>query len=723
MARTFERPITGGQKGIYRIVLAATPDIYVTVRLPSALKIGYSGHPTFMHGHGDMMRKSYLFVPPGTSGLFFAFAEPDMPRTRNFKLSDAKGKVFFDGPATGGYTSVDGPWQQAKVPFGKAGDYDNQLFTFEVSPGANDFLAKVTFQQPNTAFKDYVGMGSSAVFCDDPETAMALRGGTTVVDGLTFWHPFQIRFHEWLKANGEKLDEATRKDLDYIFKAMRLLETSDGRGSASWTNWAYAMGYYGCDIFRPSWVLLKRKDIPDDLRAIIKEGLIMGGDRLSFATHIEKVNGNAFSQIPVALWYCQSATGDALLKERFEVYWQRWTTQGWGQGSGLSPSGDSQEHFGHDMLYGSYIMNNWKPTGNTWVKGGGILGDATDDPRFQKIMDRYFELYSYLLCREAGTAKARGALIAANPWSSRTNGGPSQSTLPLWDNETHPWKGVPGPDLTVDVNDGHEWFAARRAGYYMLTFHGRLAPAWMSETFQGQLGFGGGIICQLTIPGKGPVLASTLNDQYGRGMHPSEWPTFHLHSLVGERWDGFHVISGISEHADARLVGNTVTSSGEIRGAHLKVTRSYTYEPDGITCTVQLAKSDFGKTVYLWGHEANWSELRLAREMIPYLPKGPDRKTPTAVLADDDAPLTAEPIPSAFVKIDRGGFGVVIQFDQPQTVSLGENNTVLIHLVDLAPKPTPAERVGLKYRLVPFGADPVAPPPAVTPTPAPQVTP
>ena len=47
--------------------------------------------------------------------------------------------------------------------------------------------------------------------------------------------------------------------------------------------------------------------------------------------------------------------------------------------------------------------------------------------------------------------------------------------------EHNVWKGEPGPDLTVDINNGHEWFAARRSGYYVLTFHGRLAPEWMSE--------------------------------------------------------------------------------------------------------------------------------------------------------------------------------------------------------------------------------------------------
>ena len=74
VARSFDRPIKGGKKGVYRIVLASTPDIYVTVRLPQELKTGFMGHPTFMQGHGSMMKKCYVYVPKGTSGLYFAFA-------------------------------------------------------------------------------------------------------------------------------------------------------------------------------------------------------------------------------------------------------------------------------------------------------------------------------------------------------------------------------------------------------------------------------------------------------------------------------------------------------------------------------------------------------------------------------------------------------------------------------------------------------------------------
>src|SRR5690606_19387889 len=119
-----------------------------------------------------------------------------------------------------------------------------------------------------------------------------------------------------------------------------------------------------------------------------------------------------------------------------------WANGGWGSRVGLSPSGDAQESYGHDAHYGSYIMDNWKAEGNTWVKEGGILGDATDDPRFQQIMDRYYELYSYIYCREVN-----GRAVPANPWSARTHMH-AHNQEQNWETlGGATWKGEPGPDL------------------------------------------------------------------------------------------------------------------------------------------------------------------------------------------------------------------------------------------------------------------------------------
>lgn len=51
------------------------------------------------------------------------------------------------------------------------------------------------------------------------------------------------------------------------------------------------------------------------------------------------------------------------------------------------------------------------------------------------------------------------------------------------------------------------------------------------------------------------------------------------------------------------------------------------------------------------------------------------------------------------IVIDRGGFGVRIELDQPRRVQRGQNSTLLIALCDT---PTPASKLGLRYRLVPF---------------------
>lgn len=695
--RTFDRRIAGGGPGIYRIVFAGGPDHYITLRIDPTLATAIAGHPTFIHGHGDLLHKAWVYVPPGTTGLFVAVAEPDEPRSRRFRLTATDGKVLFDGQATGGYDASDGPWKTAGAKI-EPGAFDGKLLMVEVSSGPNDYLLKITLQRKDP-FADYVGMGSLAVFAPDPATAEAIRGGTIEADGQVFFHPFQVRLHEWLKTHPLDADEkqkTLRAEIEPLAAALRMLETSDGRGTPSWTNWAYAMGYYGCRIFKPGWKLLGRDDVPEELRSLVREGLIIAGDRLAFATYLEKVNGNAFAQIPVALWYCHRATGDALQQQLFETFWERWKTEGWGPGSGLSRSGDAQEHFAHDMHYGSYLLDNWKATDNQWLKEGGILGDATDDPRFQEVVDRYRDLYSYLACTDGN-----GRSVAANPWSSRTGMGAHKND-DNWKLGTHTWKGAPGPDFTVSVNDGDEWFAARRKGYYVLTFHGRLAPEWMCQCFEGQLGFGGGAICQLTVPGRGPVIASTLRDSYGKGMHPSQWPEFHIHTLAAVRWDGVPVISGISEHGNARLEGASVTSSGEIRGGHVRVARSFFFGPEAIDCTVQLSRSDYARVMSIWSAGRPWAELLSAVEMIPFVPTGHDGKTPTAVTTAQGTPLTSEGVVTNRVRIDRGGFGVDIETTEPTTFRLGRNDTVLLELLPAGSPPTPPEKVRAAYRLVPF---------------------
>ena len=689
--RTFERPIPGAP-GTYRIVLAGTPDHVVTVSISPDRPVGVAGHPPFLAGSGSEPTVRYACMPTGADGVFFALAEPDLPATRHFKLTGPDGTVRFDGMATGAYAAIAFP---ASNDVGK-------LYKLEIGGGSGDYWVNLAFSYPrkDAQWKDYVGMGSQAILCETPELARALKGGVTEIDGRPYWHPFQIRFLKWMAAHpldGSDSEKALRTELEALFKSFRLLETSDGRGGPAWHNWAYSMGYYGCRVFRPGWMLLPRKDVPDDLKAIIREGLIMAGDRLSFAVGMERVNGNSFSQINVALWYCHRATGDVLQKERFELFWDRWLHEGWGPGAGISKSGDSQEHFAHDAHYGSYLMDNW--LGREWVSNG-ILPDVQGiDPRFEQVVERYRELYTYLYCRETN-----GVPVSANPWSSRTWNS-AHGNASNWEFGGHVWKGLPGPDFTVSVNGGDEWFAARRKGYYALTFHGRLAPAWMCDAFEGQLGFGGGTLCQLTVPGKGPVLAGTLPASYGKGMHLSNWRAFRIHSLVGELWDGRPFVSAVSEHDDATLAGTTVTSSGEVRNGRVRVRRSFDFQPDGIACRVRLESSSFDSTMSIWSHDPGRSRVRLAYEMIPLLDARKAKANVTLkTAAGEEADLAAEPKEAASVRIDRGGYGVEIMLDRPRPVLLGEGRTVLIELVPPGTNTVAPENVSLAYTLVPFGA-------------------
>ncbi len=110
----------------------------------------------------------------------------------------------------------------------------------------------------------------------------------------------------------------------------------------------------------------------------------------------------------------------------------------------------------------------------------------------------------------------------------------------------------------------------------------------------------------------------------------------------------------------------------------MKVTRSYTYQPDGIECTVQLAPSDYYDILSVWSSARNWSEVKYAYEMIPFLPKDPSGKKSTTVTLLDAAgaslgPATATPTAAQNVRIDRGGFGVEIRLELPAKVLLGTN--------------------------------------------------
>jgi hypothetical protein len=744
--RNFKYAVPAGKPGVWRVLLVGSTDHYVRVGLDPALKFGLSGHPDWVHAHGRMFEKSYLYVPRGATGVHLMLAEFDVPRTRKVTLRAPDGATLGELVVPGGAASQ-------VVTFEPPGKYDDQVLVLDAGPGRGDFMANVKFRFGKDPQITQRGERvTPAVFAADEATAKALRGGAIYHADQVFWQPYQVKLHDWLakvdpqafvvkNAAGEEIltvqmprDPVAKKgqkpieylptregflplngvhwqppvcdkimyhypahknraalnvairDLIYGLRSIGPNDTVANATGGPYANLAYEFGAYAWHYWRPAWRMLNEPDVPEEVKGQIREALLVCGDRLAFCRGWERVNGNSFALIPSALRYCYAATGDALQQKLFEDYWQRFTTGGWGDRVGVGPSGPVQEGFGYAYHYGSYILTSWP----------SVLADFQDE-RFQKVYDRIHNWFAYTLAEEQ---------IPAGPWCARTH------HYPQWQIERegpYAFKGLPGPDFTVGVNDYNEWFAARRPNYYVLTYHGRLSPKWEANTHEGQSGFGGGIICQLHVPDRGPVLASTLNGSYGEGMHPSQWRNFHIHSVVGRSIDDAPIVAGDSEHFDAKLDGTTVTSSGDIRQTALRSTRSYVFEPGAIRCTVQLGETQFADLLNLWVKNPRRGQVALAYEMIPFVPLQPRTKAnpkpgPTLVTLAGEAgtdlgAITAEPKACRRVTIDRGGFGVHIEFDEPRRVQRGENNTVL---VELTTEPKQAAEIALTYRLVPF---------------------
>ena len=727
--RSFNFKIPEGKPGVYRVLLAGSPDHYATLRIDPELSHGIAGHPTFIHGHGKLFSKSYLYVPKGATGLFFVAGEWDKPRSRTFTIKAPDGKVIFSGNTLKGYA-------QEKIQYETPGKYDDKVLTLEISDGPGDFLLELRHGLPKDPEVKHRGFRSiSAVLAPDEKTARTIRNGAIAHDGKTFWHGYQIRLHEWLKKkkaeefvvknkDGKEIKTEQLPQRDHflnvngnhwrpppcdkimhswslhknpaalnlaikdLIAGLRSIGPNDHVSvGGPFANMGYEFSNYAWQYWRPGWRIIQQSNASKEIKALLREGLLIAGDRLAFCRGWARVNGNSFALIPTALKYCSEATQDPIQKQLFDTYLERFLNGGWGKRSGIGPSGPVQEGFAYAYHYGSYPMRTWK----------SVLVDFPKEKRFKSSYDRMRTWFSYTLGDER---------IAAGPWSSRTH------YYPQWSIETEgpfAWKGLPGPDFTVSVNQGNEWFAARRKGYYALTYHGRLSPTWNGFASAGLSGYGGGMICQIQIPGKGPVIASTLNDQYGKQMDPSQWPNFHLHTAVGTCADGRPLISGDSEHFDAKLVGNQVSSSGDLRNATIKINRNYVFEDDAILCKMQLDQFDEQGLLNLWTRSSLHGRVRSVFEMIPFVPNGKKdgkkTKDPTMVSLKDESGKDLGPIEKSSkeaktITIDRGGFGARIELEKPLPISRGTNSTILIEIVD---EITPASDVHLEYRIIPFG--------------------
>lgn len=747
--------------GVYRLVLAGSSDLLVQVQTDPVSPFGSNGGPDWRHGSGDQFRRHFLCVPKGASGLSLGLLELDRPRGRACALRTLEGKplvlrrvhrdrggaVTGESPVEmtldgrGGYTTVTGEFPAPAA-------FEGQILVFEVEPGSNDYLFAVDFLFPREQRNWRGAPRVSAVLCGDPETARAIQNGAWVRGGELFWNGYALRLWEWLQ--GIPPDEMTlpaglpqRKDFvsvgshetpmrrftdstlreprpgaaDVIMESydlhqdrralmaairemlegMRLIGPNDhvmhGR------NLAYEMGCYSFFYHRPAGRILQQTDAPDEAKGPIREFAIQIGDRLAFCRGIELVNGNSLASLVQGLRYLVEATDDRLLRHLFDVYWDRFAHGGFGDRVGIGPSGGIQEGYGYDMHYGTYVLSGWR----------AVLRDLGDE-RFRAAYDRIHTLYSYVA--------SQGDTAA--PWSSRTHLAPARYNP---DQEgPYRWKGYGGPSFTLSVNEGREFFAARRPGYYAVTYHGRITPTWLGEGFHGQIGYSGGILCQLHIPGKGQVLASTLNGDYGAGMHVSQWRNFHLHALVGETADGLPFVSANSEHPEARLEGTTVVSAGEIRQSSLAVERRYEFGEAEIGCAVRLSRSSSDRIFGIYGGLSRLRGMvREAWEMIPFTfvttsaGRGKPAVVKTQVLGTDEegeerGSLDDQPARASAVRVDQGGYGVRIVFDMPRPVRRGQNRTIMVELVPRGEGAVPAETVAFAYRLCPYaeGSEPGA---------------
>jgi hypothetical protein len=505
-----------------------------------------------------------------------------------------------------------------------------------------------------------------------------------------------IMFSYALHRNPQALNVAIRDTV----AGLGVIGPGDHVMNSTWkgmANQAYEFGTYRFHWWRSAWRLISEKDTPEPVRVALRQIITDAADRLAFCRGWERINGNAFTTVLCGLRYAVAATDDPMHRALFETFHDRFLHGGFGPRVGMGPSGAVQEEFAYDNHYGSYAISTTS-----------AVARDLDDKRFVAIEESLRRFFSYTFNPDAN----------ACPFSSRTFHNPS---IKPPTEGPFIWKGLPGADLTESINNANEFFAARRKSYYVLSYHGRITPKWQTECFNGQMGWSGGVLCQFVVPGRGTVLASTLDAPgYGMNQHPSQWRSFRINSIVGQTTDGQPLVGADGEHLNATLTGNTVTGSGEVRNSSVRATRSYTYNADHVIVEASLNMTDNDVLQGFWFPSPFRGGVAEAWEMIPFLPnqvrdaKGKTAPTQVKVLDAEGKEVGTpgeELLTGQSVVIDRGGFGVRIELDGPMQIKRGTGNTVMIRLIEGLPlgarnakTPPNVEQVKIRYRLVPFGA-------------------
>jgi hypothetical protein len=738
--RTFKYQVPAGAKGVYRLILVGQPDLLVSYETRPDLKAGVAGSPDLLYATGKQFETGYFWVPPGTTGLDLSFIQIDgvAGGGRFLNVLDAQEKTIASVGGEDAFAAM-------KVKFGtvEQPSRDGQVLKVRLSGGPNDALFGLYLLTPKGNRYGKPGGRLAALICADAQTAQALKNGAMEHDGAIFYQHYAVKLHDYLKtlkpadfvspdhtplnpgtyvplgshekpartcADMQMFDYLHNKDRATLNRALKdMLEGMSQIGFDDQVmrgpNLAYEMGAYSYFYPRPAMWMIEKSDLPDDLKQALRDFCLQVGDRLAFCRGLELVNGNATASLIAQLKYCSAASGDKMLGGLFDTYFTRFTTGGFGERVGVGASGPIQEGFGYDQHYGTYVLRGWK----------AVMEDFKGrDNRFVPVYDNIVKFYSYVYNDE----------VPGGAWSSRTAARiPSRTYEP---SGPVPFKGYPGPSFTDNVNGAGEVFAARRPGYYVQTYHGRITPAYLTEVGLGQIGFGGGMIGQLHIPGRGPVLVSRLHGDYGKDMDATLWREFAIHSVVGTTMDGLPMIGGNSEPKEAKLEGTVLTSSADVRGGSVRVMRTYDFQEDGIKCVVALAPARVDKMFGLWSKKSPLrGVVNEAYEILPLLgtkpgqikvaqKASPDRKAvgvaklatvPLVAIGQDGKEIGAltegEDVTAKAVVLDRGGYGVRVELDMPRAVRRGFEGSLLIKLAEPG---TPAQDVKMEYRLVPFGA-------------------
>ena len=381
---------------------------------------------------------------------------------------------------------------------------------------------------------------AAAVFCPDEATANAIQGGTRVVDGEVFWHPFQVRFHEWLKKNARRpRREALRKDLEVHLQ--RLAAAGDQRrprlgvvGELGLRHGLLRLRHLparlGPDAARrrapggqghhPGRPDHGRR--PPELRDAHREGQrqrLLADQRRAVVLpprHRRRDPEGALRDLLAALDH--RGLGPRLRPEQVRRF-----------------AGALRPRHALRLVHHGQLEADRQHVGQ---EGGGILGDATDDPRFQKVMDRYHELYSYLYCREAG-----GAAVAANPWSSRTHMSPHQAAA-NWENDAAPLEGRAGP--RPDRQRQRRRRVVRRAAQGLLRPDLPRPPGARSGSASASRASSASAAAPSAsspCPARAPSWPARCTSPTARAWTRRSGRTSTVHSLVGERWDGSPLVA------------------------------------------------------------------------------------------------------------------------------------------------------------------------------------